>query len=205
MEEFKMNLEQAKALGLNDEDAKKVADASAEELKTYIPKTRFDEINNSKKELEKTVKERDTQLEELKKNVGDNEALKNQIETLQADNQKKDDDYKAQIKELQISNAIKLAIADKAQDADLVSSLFDKSKLILGDDGKVTGLDEQLKTLQESKSFLFKPVEENTISKPQTGFKFGNYNPNPTPESNQRPSMKDAIASRLQAQMGQTK
>lgn len=200
-----MNLEQAKALGLNDEDAKKVADASAEELKTYIPKTRFDEINNSKKELEKTVKERDTQLEELKKNAGDNEALKNQIETLQADNKKKDDDYQAQIKELQISNAIKLAIADKAQDADLVSSLFDKSKLILGDDGKVTGLDEQLKTLQESKSFLFKPVEENTISKPQIGFKFGNSNPNPTPEPNQRPSMKDAIASRLQAQMGQTK
>lgn len=200
-----MNLEQAKALGLNDEDAKKVADASAEELKTYISKTRFDEINNSKKELEKTVKERDTQLEELKKNAGDNEALKNQIETLQADNKKKDDDYQAQIKELQISNAIKLAIADKAQDADLVSSLFDKSKLILGDDGKVTGLDEQLKTLQESKSFLFKPVEENNISKPQIGFKFGNSNPNPTPEPNQRPSMKDAIASRLQAQMGQTK
>ena len=67
-----MNLQQVKALGitsLSDEDAKKVADASAEELKTYIPKTKFDEVNSSKKELEKQVKERDTQLEEAKKNT----------------------------------------------------------------------------------------------------------------------------------------
>lgn len=201
-----MNLQQVKALGitsLSDEDAKKVADASAEELKTYIPKTKFDEVNSSKKELEKQVKERDTQLEEAKKNTGDNEELKRQLEEAQNTNKENQKKYEADLKEMQISNAIKLAIADKAQDVDLVSSLFDKSKLILGDDGKVTGLDEQLKTLQESKTFLFKPVEENTDSKPQSGFKFGNTNPNPTPEPGQRATMHDAIAARLQGQLGQ--
>lgn len=40
------------------------------------------------------------------------------------------------MKELRINDAIKLAIVDKAQDVDIVSSLFDKAKLILGDDGK---------------------------------------------------------------------
>ena len=65
-------------------------------------------------------------------------------------------EYETKLKDLQFSNAIKLAIADKAQDVDLVAGLFDKSKLILGDDGKITGLDEQVKTLQESKAFLFK-------------------------------------------------
>ena len=202
-----MNLEQVKALGitnLSDEDAKKIADASAEELKTYIPKTRFDEVNEAKKTAEGQVKTLTKDLETAKANAGDNEDLKNQLE---AAIQKQKEDAKAfdeQFKELQISNAIKLAIADKAQDADLVAGLFDKTKLILGDDGKVTGLDEQLKDLQENKAFLFKPVE-NTDPKPQPGFKFGNPNPNPTPEPGQRPSMKDAIAARLQAQMGQTK
>lgn len=200
-----MNLEQVKALGLNDEDAKNVADASAEELKTYIPKTRFDEVNEAKKTAEGQVKTLTKDLETAKASAGDNEELKTQLETAI---QKQKDDAKAfetQMKEMQISNAIKLAIADKAQDADLVAGLFDKSKLILGDDDKVTGLDEQLKTLQESKAFLFKAVEENTDPKPQPGFKFGNPNPNPTPEPGQRASMKDAIAARLQAQMGQTK
>lgn len=203
-----MNLEQVKALGitnLSDEDAKKIADASGEELKGYIPKTRFDEVNEAKKTVEGQVKTLTKDLEAAKSNVGDNEELKNQLEAAiqkQKDDAKKFDE---KFKEMQISNAIKLAVSDKAQDADLVAGLFDKSKLILGDDGKVTGLDEQLKTLQESKAFLFKPVEENTDPKPQPGFKFGNPNPNPTPEPGQRASMKDAIAARLQAQMGQTK
>ena len=202
-----MNLAQVKALnitGLSDEDAKKIADASAEELKTYIPKTRFDEVNEAKKTAEGQVKTLTKDLEAAKANAGDNEDLKNQLE---AAIQKQKDDKKAfdeQMKEMQISNAIKLAIADKTHDADLVAGLFDKAKLILGDDGKVTGLDEQLKDLQENKAFLFKQVE-NTVSKPQPGFKFGNPNPNPTPEPGQRPSMKDAIAARLQSQMGQTK
>ena len=40
---------------------------------------------------------------------------------------------------------------------DLVANLVDTSKLILSDDGKVTGLDEQIKVLKTEKSFLFKP------------------------------------------------
>ena len=60
------------------------------------------------------------------------------------------------MKELKLTTAIKLAIGDSAHDADLVSGLVDKSKLLLGDDGKVTGLEEQVKALKEGKAFLFK-------------------------------------------------
>ncbi|MGI6302244.1 MAG: phage scaffolding protein [Verrucomicrobiota bacterium] len=58
-----------------------------------------------------------------------------------------------------LTNAIKLAIAGKVHDEGLVTSLFDKSKLILSEDGKIAGLDEQLKNLNDTKKFLFK--EEN--------------------------------------------
>lgn len=196
-----MNKQQFLDLGLSDELATKAEAESKKELETYIPKTRFDEVNNSKKELEKTVKERDKQLEDVKKNSGDNAELKKQIETLQADNKKKDEDYQVQLKELQISNAIKLAIADKAQDTDLVAGLFDKSKLILGDDGKVTGLDEQLKTLKESKGFLFKEEQKPQDQKPQGGFKLGGGGTGGAQTPNEgSSSIKDALMARFQTQ-----
>ena len=57
-----------------------------------------------------TIQERDTQLEGLKKSAGDNEELKKQIETLQNENKTTKEKYEADLKELQITNAIKLAI-----------------------------------------------------------------------------------------------
>lgn len=199
-----MNKQQLLDLGLTEEQATKAEVEIKKELEAYIPKVRFEEVNNAKKDLEKTVKERDTQLNDLKSKTGDNETLKKQIEDLQKDNKKKDDVHKAELKDLQISNAIKLAIADKAQDAELVAGLFDKSKLILGDDGTVTGLDEQLKTLIKGKPFLFKAAEDNTQqNQNQTifkGMKPGESNNN-LPDPNKptgTPSIKSALTAMFQ-------
>ena len=142
------------------EDIKiKYKDIDLVDSSKYVEKTKFDEVKQAKKQLEADVKDRDTQLETLKKSAGDNATLKQQIEQLQNDNKKKDEEYQAELKDLKLTNAIKLAITDSAQDIDLVTGLIDKSKLILSEDGKVTGLDEQITGLKESKSFLFKPTE----------------------------------------------
>lgn len=167
-----MNKEQFTALGLTEEQATKAAAASTEELKTYIPKHRFDEVSEENKTLKTTVKENATQLETLKTSAGDNEVLKTQIATLQTDNAAKDKKYQDDLKDLKVTNAIKLAIAGKVHDEDLAAGLFDKTKLILSDDGKITGLDEQLKGLKESKAFLFKP-ENTKPNEPKPGFKIG--------------------------------
>ena len=124
----------------------------------YVPKSRFNEVNEEKKTLQAQVTDRDKQLETLKNSKGDVDALKDQIKALQDANKKAQDEAEAKLQEVRLNDAIKLAIVDKAQDVDIVSNLFDKSKLILGEDGKVTGLDDQLKALQETKSFLFKTV-----------------------------------------------
>ncbi len=149
-----MTKEQLIALGLDDAAATKVAAASAEELKTYVSKAEHDKEVEAKKQLESDIKTRDKQLEELKK--ADPAGLQQKIEELQTANKTAKTEYEAKLKDLQLAGAIKLAVADKAQDVDLVAGLIDKTKLILSADGKITGLDEQVKTLQESKAFLFK-------------------------------------------------
>jgi hypothetical protein len=122
----------------------------------FVPLSRFNEVNEGKKSLTEQLAERDKQLTSLKKSVGDNEGLKKQIEELQAANKEQKAAFEEQAKALKIDTAIKLAIADSAQDADIVASLIDKGKVILGEDGKVAGLTEQVEALKKDKSFLFK-------------------------------------------------
>lgn len=191
-----MKKEEFVALGIDEKLAEKAAEESKKELAGYVPKARFDEVNESKKNLEISVEDYKGQLETLKTSAGDNEELKNQIAELQAQNQQKDTEYQEKIKDMQITNAIKIAVAESAQDGDLVAGLIDKSKLILGDDGKVTGLEEQVKSLKENKSFLFK--ETKPEGKPTPGFTIGAPNPNNRQENpSGTGSLKDAISEAL--------
>lgn len=143
---------------------------------SFVPKSRFNEVNEEKNTLKNTVADRDKQLEALKKTSGDAEGLKKQIEQLQAENKKAKEESEAKLKDLQFNNAIKLAIVEKAQDVDIVLQQFDKSKLILGADGKITGLDEQLKALEKDKPFLFKQQNPNPYN-PNGGQNGGSKNP----------------------------
>lgn len=192
-----MKAEEFVTLGVSEDLAKKAEEASQNELKGYIPKARFDEVNEAKKKLETDAKEHEKQLSELKSSAGDNEELKKQIASLQEENKKKEDQYQADLKELSLNNAIKSVLSGKAHDDDLVTTMFDKTKLILGDDGKVTGLEEQLKSLKESKPFLFK-TEENK-EEPKPGFhKIGGEPATNNNQGNSNPSLKDAISSYFQ-------
>lgn len=102
------------------------------------------------------VQERDSQLEQLKNATGDVEAMKQQIATLQAENKTAKEKYEADLKDLKLSAAIKMALGNSAHDVDLVAGLFDKAKLTLSEDGQVTGLEDQLKAIKKEKAFLFK-------------------------------------------------
>lgn len=199
-----MRKEDFVAIGIADDLAEKAAAASATELKGYVPKTRFDEVNEEKKNLQTAKTQAEADLEELRKSAGDNAALAQQITDLQNAAKQKDAEYAQQLKALRLGNAIRLGITD-AQDADIVASLVDQSKLILGDDGKVTGLDEQLKTLRESKPFLFKAKEQDNNGKQGAGFsvgatKGGNTGGGVGGDGDKQLSMKEAIAAKLNQQ-----
>lgn len=156
-----MKREQLLELGLTEEQAQKVIDAYTEEMKGFIPKARFDEVNDAKKELEQQIKERDKQLKELAEKVRGNEELEKQIKELQEVNKTTKEQYEAKIKELKIDAAIREKLTD-AKYPDLLITKFDKSKLTVTDDGTVLGIDEQLTQIKEQYKDLFTPVVKGT-------------------------------------------
>lgn len=140
-------------LGMDEELAKKCETASQAELKEYIPKARFDEVNNEKKRLEGEITDRDSQLDALKKTAGDNETLNRQIEELQAAN-----------KAIKLDAAVEKALTSaKAKNLTAVKALLeDLDKAELSSDGTVKGLEEQIKKLQKADDtkFLFEEEEK---------------------------------------------
>ena len=148
-------------LGIDEELAAKCETASLEELKSFIPKSRFDEVNDAKNTAEALVKERDGQIETLKKSAGDNEELKKQIEDLQKANKDAADAHAAEILQLKKDNAIEAALTGaKAKNILAVKALLkDLDKAELAEDGTIKGLAEQIEALQKSDSYLFEAKE----------------------------------------------
>lgn len=151
-----------KKLGIAQEN-QTVATAAIKEFLdgAFIPKSRFNEINERNKDLTAQIADRDKQLTDLKKAAGDNETLKAQIADLQKTNKEQKEVADARIKTLQLDSAIKLAIGDTAQDVDIVTGLIKRDALVLGEDGKVSGLKEQVEDLRKTKPFLFKQERTN--------------------------------------------
>ena len=149
-----MKKDELVAKGLSEEQATAVIDIYTNEMKGFIPKSRFDEINTAKADLEKQVEDRDKQLKALKNEAKDNEALQTKITELEDANKATKKEYEDKIRDMRLTGAIKDQLKD-CKYPELVADKFDRTKLILADDGTVSGLSEQLKTVKETYKELF--------------------------------------------------
>lgn len=157
-----MKKEDLIAMGLTEEQAKKVMDSLDG---NFVTKTRFNEVNEENKTLKQSVADRDKQLEDLKKSSGDNAELKKQIETLQQQNAEQQKAHEAELKQLKLDNAIDTALtAAGAKNVKAVKPFIDTTKIKLGEDGKLTGLDEQLKEVQKTEGYLFAEKQQKQIT-----------------------------------------
>lgn len=144
-------------LGLTDELAQKVIDNFGDVIDgEYIPKQRFNEVNNELKSAKDTIKERDTQLEKLQNDNDSNEDLKKQIADLKKANADAAKEAENKLNAERKSNAVKLELSGKVHNVSVAMSLLKMDDIVMTDDGKVkSGLNEQLKDLQKSDSYLF--------------------------------------------------
>ena len=132
-----------------------IGDINKELPKHFIPKDKYNEVAEAKKKLEADIDERDKQLEQLKAAAGANEELKKQIETLQAENKKAGEEWQAKMAQMQLDYAIERALTvAKAKNPKAVKALLDLEKVKLDGD-KLLGLEDQLKTIQQSDPYLF--------------------------------------------------
>lgn len=165
-----MKKEDLIAMGLTDEQAQKVMDSLDG---NFVTKSRFNEVNEENKTLKKSVSDRDKQLEDLKKSSGDNAALQQQISDLQKANADQQKAHDAELMQLKLDNAVELALSGaKAKNSKAVKAMLDMSKVKVGEDGKLSGFDEQLEALKKSDGYMF-DVQQQTQQQQFTGFQPG--------------------------------
>jgi myosin heavy subunit len=123
--------------------------------KDKVPRSRLNDKIEDIKDLQKQLSDRDKQLKDLSKKAEGNEDLQNQIKQLQDDNKKVKDDYEQKLKEKTFDFSLEKALADaKAKNPRAVKALLNREAIKLDGD-KLLGLEEQLKSLQESDGYLF--------------------------------------------------
>lgn len=145
-------------------DKQKVIDAIDESKSGMVPRSRLNDKNTEIEELKEEISKRDEQIVKLQDSVKDDSEIQKELEELKNQNSELETKYK----ETQLNNAVKLAVAKEANDANDILAFINKDELELVDDGTVKGLDKAIETLKESKPYLFassKPV----VKTPQGG------------------------------------
>ncbi|HEK8703308.1 hypothetical protein B7359_15395 [Clostridioides difficile] len=143
---------------------------STEFPKYAVPKETFNKVNEQLKEADKTIKSFNSKMTQE-----DVEKLKTEHQT---EIKKIEENHKLEVEKIQneslktrkLSAVEKALLTNKAKHTDLLTNKFDLEKISVGEDGKVVGVEEQLKTLQENYKDLFGTSTTETTTQTNTPF-----------------------------------
>lgn len=146
--------------GATDEQINALLDINSADIGKA--KADYNEKLEEIKALNKTVSERDNQLKVLKENAGDNEALKQQIEQLQAENTTAKESFQKELDKIKFNSALELKLASSgAKNPKALKGLLDMDKIHY-EDGSLTGFAEQLETIKKENDYLFGTTPTST-------------------------------------------
>ncbi|MGR3742121.1 phage scaffolding protein [Companilactobacillus sp. DQM5] len=153
-----MKREDLKDLELSDEQVDKIMSLHGKTVNDL--NSQITSLKTEKDTLSEQVNQSSKQLEELKESTKDNESLQTKIQELQDANKQLENESSSKLTEAQKGFALELALRDAgAHDVKTVLPLLDQDTIKFENE-KLTGLDEQLKNIQENKSFLFQSKED---------------------------------------------
>lgn len=132
-------------------DKQKVLDAIDESKSGMVPRSRLNDKNAEIDELKAEISNRDEQIAKLQDSVKDDSEIQKELDELK----NKNAEWQSKYQESQLNNAVKLAVAKEANDANDILAFINQDELELQDDGTVKGLDKAIESLKESKPYLF--------------------------------------------------
>lgn len=116
----------------------------------------YDELKAQNDNLTSQVAKNDKDLKALRGQVKDNDELNTKIRSLESENKQAKEDFNNKISQMKLDHAVDKGLSDaNARDAKPVKSLLDMDAIKLNDKGELEGLDDQLKGVKESHSYLF--------------------------------------------------
>jgi len=122
----------------------------------WIPKSKFNELTEAEKLAKSQLEQTNKQLEELKKGSTLTEEQKKQLETLKTQLEEQKKTHETEVKKLRMNHAIETELSKaKAKNLKAARALLDESKIVLGEDGTIAGLKEQLEAMQKDNAYLF--------------------------------------------------
>lgn len=134
-------------------DAKLFIDGDGEH---YVPHARFDEVVNQRDSANSSIKDYQAQIEELGKQV----EAGSKAETTINDLKEKLSAQTALAKQATIETRLHSLVTDSIAPVSDLLGFMDVEKILVNEDGTVSGLEEQLKSVRETRSYLFKSTEE---------------------------------------------
>ena len=121
----------------------------------YIPRKKLNDKTAEVESLGEQLKERDTQIDQLKEDTNATKELKQKIEKLQDDNENTQKELQQELETTRLESEIdKKLLKEKARNPKAVKALLDIDNVKLTDDG-ITGLDEQIKSIKKDEDYLF--------------------------------------------------
>ena len=170
-------------MGLTEEQATKVLNSLKE---GYVDKATFDQKKTEADNLSTQLKDRDKQIESLKKFEGDNEALKTKIQEMEETNKTKASEFDNTLLLEKKKNAVRLALLEdeggKPYDVAMVAGMFNLDTVNLNEDGTIAnGFKEQNENIRKEKAFLFTSPQSTNPGTKRVGEKPADGDKNPPP------------------------
>jgi hypothetical protein len=149
--EFEAAITAYNALPENKDKPVKLADLGGGE---YVGVGKYNTAIAERDGFKEKLDAADGTIATLKKDNKDNETLQQTIKTHEGTIETLKTTYESKIKDLTVDAAIQTKLTG-AKYPELLATKFDRNKLVVGADGTVTGIDEQLTSIKEAYKDFF--------------------------------------------------